>query len=96
MRAGEHKVARDYVLYREARARERAEKAAATEGRPEEAQIRVTFPDGSTRPLDLQRMRRLVDEACRDLDGVDPEAILTTPPATSSTGSRRPTWARPW
>jgi ribonucleoside-diphosphate reductase alpha chain len=27
MRAGEHKVARDYVLYREARARERAEKA---------------------------------------------------------------------
>ena len=27
MRAGEHKVARDYVLYREARARERAERA---------------------------------------------------------------------
>ncbi len=76
MRAGEHKVARDYVLYREARARERAEKAPANEARPDEAEIRVTLPDGTTRQLDLQRMRRLVDEACRDLDGVDPEAIL--------------------
>ena len=74
MRAGEHKVARDYVLYREARARERAEKAARE---PAEAhRINVTFPDGSTRPLDEQRMRRLVDETCRDLDAVDGEAIL--------------------
>ncbi|MFZ1574017.1 MAG: ATP cone domain-containing protein, partial [Chromatiaceae bacterium] len=30
MRAGEHKIARDYVLYREERARERAARAAAT------------------------------------------------------------------
>jgi len=75
MRAGEHKVARDYVLYREARARERAEKAASAAAH-EESQIRVTLPDGSTRPLDLERMRRLVDEACRDLEGVDAGAIL--------------------
>jgi ribonucleoside-diphosphate reductase alpha chain len=76
MRAGEHKVARDYVIYRDERARERALKA-ATETVPEEHQLRVTLPDGSTRPLDVARMRRLVGEACRDLTGVDAQAILT-------------------
>ncbi len=76
MRAGEHKVARDYVLYREARARERAEKAAASRETPKPHPLNVTLADGSTRPLDVERMRRLVDEACRDLDAVDPAAIL--------------------
>ena len=75
MRAGEHKVARDYVIYRDERARERALRA-ATETAPQEHQLRVTLSDGSTRPLDLARMRRLVDEACRDLAGVDAQAIL--------------------
>ncbi|NEX19712.1 ribonucleoside-diphosphate reductase subunit alpha [Thiorhodococcus mannitoliphagus] len=77
MRAGEHKVARDYVLYREARARERAEKSAASTELQEAPTISVTLADGSTRPLDVERMARLVDEACRDLDAVDPQAILT-------------------
>ena len=76
MRAGEHKVARDYVLYREERARERAQKAAANTALRDEHQLSVMLPDGSTRPLDLARMRRLVEEACRDLAGVDAEAIL--------------------
>jgi ribonucleoside-diphosphate reductase alpha chain len=74
MRGGEHKVARSYVLYREERARERAQKAAAE---PKAAPgINVTLPDGTLRPLDLERMRRLVDEACRDLASVDGRAIL--------------------
>lgn len=78
MRAGEHKVARDYVLYREERARERAQRAAAATAAPGEppAPIRVLCADGSTRPLDLERMGRLIDEACRDLDDVDPQAIV--------------------
>ena len=46
MRAGEHKVARSYVLYREQRARERAAKAADT-AEPERL-VNVTLPDGST------------------------------------------------
>jgi ribonucleoside-diphosphate reductase alpha chain len=75
MRAGEHKVARDYVLYREARARERAEKAAAAAPVPETA-INVLLADGSTRPLDTERLARLADEAARGLEGVDPAAIL--------------------
>ena len=78
MRAGEHKVARDYVLYREERARERAQRTAASsqaQGQ-EPVRIHVSLPDGSTRPLDLDRMVRLVDEACRDLSGVDAQAIV--------------------
>ncbi|WP_201093860.1 ribonucleoside-diphosphate reductase subunit alpha [Thiocystis minor] len=76
MRAGEHKVARDYVLYREARARERAAKAAASTEIRETPLLHVTLADGSTHLLDVARMTRLVDEACRDLDAVDAHAIL--------------------
>jgi ribonucleoside-diphosphate reductase alpha chain len=80
MRAGEHKIARDYVLYREERARERAARAAATAAETPATPtpgLRVTLPDGSLRPLDLARMRRLLDEACRDSEAIDGEAILT-------------------
>ena len=80
MRAGEHKIARDYVLYREERARERAARAAAIAAEAPPAPgpgLQVTLPDGSRRPLDLARMRRLLDEACRGGEAVDGEAILT-------------------
>ncbi len=74
MRAGEHKIARSYVLYREERARERAAKAAEA---PEPKRlVNVTLADGSSRPLDVDRLRRLVAEACAGLDEVQPEAIL--------------------
>ncbi len=74
MRAGEHKVARAYVLYREQRARERAEKAPAA---PREAhRISVSCADGSRRPLDMSRLQRLMAEACRGLGAVDGQAIL--------------------
>ncbi|WP_225322914.1 ribonucleoside-diphosphate reductase subunit alpha [Synechococcus sp. RSCCF101] len=77
MRAGEHRVARDYVLYREARARQRAEKAAlATADAPAPTGLRVLRSDGRLEPLDLQRLRRLVLEAAADLPGVDADAIL--------------------
>jgi len=74
MRAGEHKVARAYVLYREQRARERAEKTPAA---PKKAhRISVSCTDGSTRPLDMARLQRLMAEACRGLEAVDGQAIL--------------------
>ncbi len=76
MRAGEHKVARDYVLYREARARERAERAAEATPVDQEHGLNVTLADGSTRPLDTERLARLVEEAARGLDGVDAQAVL--------------------
>ncbi|MCC5888743.1 MAG: ribonucleoside-diphosphate reductase subunit alpha, partial [Gammaproteobacteria bacterium] len=79
MRAGEHKVARDYVLYRDQRARERA-LARQSESTPEQElaarAIEVTLDDGSTAPLDLERLHTLVGEACAGLDDVNPARIL--------------------
>ena len=79
MRAGEHKVARDYVLYREERARQRKQEREAETG-PEFESVRgieVKLDDGSSAPLDLDRLRILVEEACAGLADVDPERILT-------------------
>ena len=72
MRAGEQKVARDYVLYREARSQER-KRAAETSlavAQPHPS-IRVTLDDGSQRPLDLGRLQTIVREACEGLAEVD-------------------------
>jgi len=78
MRSGEHKVARDYVLYRERQAEKRAAKqaAAAQDAVAAHPGIEVTLADGSTAPLDLDRVRTIVVEACDGLTDVDPEAIL--------------------
>jgi ribonucleoside-diphosphate reductase alpha chain len=76
MRAGEHKVARAYVLYREAHAVERDATgrgaAAATE-----PVIHVTLEAGGFAPLDRERLRGLIDEACNALDGVSSARVLT-------------------
>src|SRR5690606_7804096 len=75
MRAGEQKIARDYVLYREEHARLRAQKrASATD--PDYPSINVILDDGSRAPLDIGRMRTIVSEACAGLTGVDEKAIL--------------------
>ncbi|MCB1746589.1 MAG: ribonucleoside-diphosphate reductase subunit alpha [Gammaproteobacteria bacterium] len=77
MRAGEHKVARSYVLYREERARERkaVEAARAPQARAVSA-LDVTRADGSTAPLDEARLRKVIEEACTGIDGTNPAAIL--------------------
>jgi len=67
---GEHqKVARAYVLYREDRARARADRAAPAATAPA-----LGMADGT--PLDEARLAALVAEACGGLDGTSPEAIL--------------------
>jgi ribonucleoside-diphosphate reductase alpha chain len=80
MRAGEQKVARAYVIYREARARERAEKSqAGTEsqtGTSLQNAIHVTRKDGSRRPLDMPRLLAVVNEACADLEFVQGHLII--------------------
>ena len=77
MRSGEHKVARDYVLYREERARIRAANAAEDTTEPAgDAGFHVVAPDGSRLPLDVARIRTLVMEACEGLTDVDPERII--------------------
>ncbi len=75
MRSEHHKVARAYVLYREARARERATARAAA---PETAapSLHVTRASGEKAPLDAARFRRIVEEACEGLAAVSPQPIL--------------------
>ncbi|RMD79655.1 MAG: ribonucleoside-diphosphate reductase subunit alpha [Gammaproteobacteria bacterium] len=75
MRAGHHKVARAYVLYREERARERAAKAARGRGKAQEARLHYRAADGSRRPLDEGVLLARLAEACRGLEGVDPGRI---------------------
>ncbi|MCJ8169112.1 ribonucleoside-diphosphate reductase subunit alpha [Atopomonas sediminilitoris] len=74
MRGGEHKVARDYVLYRDARAQERAKRSADAPAKPHPS-IRVTMADGQKVALDLGRLQILIREACEGLEEVDGELI---------------------
>jgi len=79
MRAGEQKIARAYVIYREERARERAASVAAEPAVAQEkssAPIRVTLADGSKAPLNINRLRSIVAEACQGLDEVDGALII--------------------
>ena len=80
MRAGYHKVARDYVLYRERRTQERAEKL-ADQGADNSAQdthtsLQVKDVNGELKPLDIKRLETVVTDACRDLDDVDSQPII--------------------
>ncbi len=78
MRAGEHKVMRAYVLYREKRAEERAAKAKKTtkKTKKQESSIHVVMESGEKRPLDMARLEKLVTEAVEGLEGVDGKAVL--------------------
>jgi len=74
MRAGEHDVARRYILYREERARQRAaESPAVVPGIP---QINITLAHGQTIPLESCRIFAAVNEACADLEAVSSQKIL--------------------
>ena len=77
MRAGEHKIARDYVIYREEQARKRAAKAALSPATQAAAgNITVVQADGSRAALDLDRLHTIVSEACTDLTDVSENEIL--------------------
>lgn len=76
MRAGEHKVARDYVIYRAERAKLRSEKEKLSRSNLDYPNINVAHPDGSLAPLDISRVQTIVAEACSGLKDVDAEAIL--------------------
>src|SRR6266496_6484018 len=76
MRGGEHEVARAYVLYREKRAQERAqEKQKSAKGEAAPAAINV-IDQGVARPLDLARLKDLVQSSCAGLGEVEPERVL--------------------
>ncbi|WP_394203161.1 ribonucleoside-diphosphate reductase subunit alpha [Marinagarivorans algicola] len=77
MRAGEHKVARDYVIYRTERAKLREAQKNLSRTAFKYPDINVKQEDGSLTPLDIVRLNTLVTEACAGLKNTDPSAILT-------------------
>ncbi|OQX15293.1 MAG: ribonucleoside-diphosphate reductase subunit alpha [Thiothrix lacustris] len=79
MRAGEHKVARSYVLYRAERARLRAEKESKTKkkGKKVDSIIHVKTASGDLKPLDEERLRKIIAEAVDGLEGVSAEQVMT-------------------
>ncbi|MGB1557245.1 MAG: ribonucleoside-diphosphate reductase subunit alpha, partial [Oceanococcaceae bacterium] len=76
MRAGEHKVARDYVLYRERQAAKREAEAATKTPKKAESALTVTGADGNRRPLDEARLRKVIGEACAGIENVDEALVL--------------------
>ncbi len=74
MRAGEYKVAKSYVLYREERrrAREQAQHAATTT----EKVLHVTTADGTIKALDIDALQAQVAHACANLSDVSPALII--------------------
>ncbi|MBI1174505.1 MAG: ribonucleoside-diphosphate reductase subunit alpha [Sideroxydans sp.] len=74
MRSGEHDVARSYVLYREARAKERSK---AKKDAQEPAHVINVLDKDGKRPLDVAGLLELVESSCVGLgDGVDAGQIL--------------------
>lgn len=72
MRAGEHDVARAYVLYREERSKERHSRF-----EPEHHHaINVLYADGSRRPLDLAQLKELIASCCKGLESTTDQAAI--------------------
>lgn len=73
MRAGEQKIARAYVLYREERrkAREEAESKYRSD-----INIQVTRADGQKAPLNVAKMVQTIQEACNSLTHVSADEII--------------------
>ncbi len=75
MRAGEQKVARAYVLYREARHQERLSQKAQIAHLAET--LKVTHPDGNLIALDPQWLHGMVEQACKGVTAVSAQPILS-------------------
>ncbi len=78
MRAGEQKVARAYVIYREQRARDRVETAGDAQLEQDDTSggINVKTADGALKKLDMERVFAVVNEACNGLEQVDGSLII--------------------
>ena len=68
MAAGQHAIAKSYILYREARRKARALSGARTADGQPQSQLFVTLKDGGREPIEPQHIRRRVIAACRGLE----------------------------
>ena len=76
MRSGEHKIARSYVIYRADRTRMREQKQDSVKS--SQPEILVTLADGSQGPLDTERLRTVIEEACEGLEDVSADLIYNS------------------
>lgn len=76
MRAGEYKVAKAYVIYREERRRKREQDQKDAESKKAAFILHVTLSDGSVQPLDISALQAQVDLACTGLDSVSSQHII--------------------
>ncbi len=74
MRNGLHKVAREYILYREKRREARDAKRKAQKDQTD--LIYITLSDGRKRLLDDEHLQKVVAQSCENLIGVDVQAII--------------------
>ena len=75
MKSDHEEVARRYIIYREDRARDRAAQAETT-SLLLPVELMVALPDGTREPLDLERLKVQIEEACHGLDGVSADDVL--------------------
>ena len=71
MRTGEHKVARDYVIYREQHAAMRQQA-----GEHHHPTLQVTRADGSKAPLDLGSLTQTMQNASVGLEGINVQTVI--------------------
>lgn len=76
MRNGMQQVARAYVLYREEHAQKRLQEQTANPIDEPHHNFRVKHTDGSESPLNIGRVRCIIEEACAGLDDVDAGLLL--------------------
>lgn len=77
---GNQKVARAYVLYREQRAIARAQEFShkhQLEKTDATTSLNIKRIDGSTTPLDTDRMKIIIGESCTGLENTSPDRIYT-------------------
>jgi ribonucleoside-diphosphate reductase alpha chain len=76
MRNEHHKVARAYVLYRDERARRRAEQQLSGPAAVAAPALRMKAADGHLVALDTARLAAVIEEACAGLTGASAGAVL--------------------
>lgn len=77
MRAGEHEVARSYVLYRNERAQQRSKDTPVQDSTSSSGGLTVTMENGRTKPLNKEHLLAVARQATTGLDaGVSAERII--------------------
>jgi len=79
MRSEHHKIARAYVLYREERHKEREQIELTTQATQQESdtpELHVKDEAGNLKALDVERLARMIEEACADTADVTAQPII--------------------